>query len=407
MPRPVIWKPRYATRRMRERAWARGRPRTRARGAASARPRRRFSLGCCGFFGSVPPRGSNPRRPGRRRRLRRHARGDRGLRRRRQRRGDLEAAPDPQPFRRGRGRHQRGARERGRGLAGDPRVRHGQGVRLPRRPGRDRDLHAGGARRHLPARALGRVLLAPRGRQARAAPVRRRRLAAHGLRGGHHRPRADPGALRAAREARHHGLRGVLRVEARRERRPLPGRHLLGSPERRPEDGRRQDRRARDRRPGPHLPHDDERLRVHGRRRRDGAAARAAAQGHGVHAVPPDDALPDGDPAHRGLPRRGRLPDQQRGRALHEALRAERDGACLARRRLALGADRDRRGPRHQRLGDARHAPPRRRADHRAAAGLARAVDDVRRRRPDLRPGAGAAGRALPHGRRRDRTTTA
>ena len=60
-------------------------------------------------------------------------------------------------------------------------------------------------------------------------------------------------------------------------------------------------------------------------------------------------------------------------------------------------------GPRHQRLGDARHAPPRRRADHRAAAGLARALDDVRRRRPDLRAGAGAAGRPLPHGRRLDR----
>ena len=83
-------------------------------------------------------------------------------------------------------------------------LRHGQGLRLPRRPGRDRDLHARGARRHLPARALGRVLLAARGRQARAAPVRRRGLAAHGLRRRHHRPRADPGALRAAREARHH-----------------------------------------------------------------------------------------------------------------------------------------------------------------------------------------------------------
>ena len=236
-----------------------------------------------------------------------------------------------------------------------------------------------GARRHLPARALGRRLLAARGRKARTAPVRRRRLAAHRLRGRHHRPRADPGALRAAREARHHGLRGVLRLEAGRERRPLPGRHLLGSPERRPEDGGRKDGRPRDRRSGPHLPHDDERLCVHRRRRRDGAAPRAAAQGHGVHAVPPDDALPDGDPAHRGLPRRGCLPDQQGRRAVHEALRAERDGARITRRRLALGADRDRRRPRDRRLGLPRHAPPRRRPDHRAAARLARAVDDLRR----------------------------
>ena len=93
-----------------------------------------------------------------------------------------------------------------------------------------------------------------RRRQARAAAVRRRRLAAHGLRGRHHRPRADPGALRAGRQARHQGLRGVLRVAARRERRPLPGRHLLGSVERRAEDDRRQDGRPRDRRRGPAVP---------------------------------------------------------------------------------------------------------------------------------------------------------
>ena len=37
---------------------------------------------------------------------------------------------------------------------------------------------------------------------------------------------------------------------------------------------------------------DDERLRVHRRRDGDGAARRAPAEGHGVHAVPPDDALP-------------------------------------------------------------------------------------------------------------------
>ena len=37
-------------------------------------------------------------------------------------------------------------------------------------------------------------------------------------------------------------LRGVLRVEARRRRRPLPGRDLLGPAERRPEDDRRRRR---------------------------------------------------------------------------------------------------------------------------------------------------------------------
>ena len=46
--------------------------------------------------------------------------------------------------------------------------------------------------------------------------------------------------------------------------------------------------------------------------------------------------------------------------------------------------------------------PPRRRADPRPAPGLARAGDGLRRRRPDPRADPRAAGRALPHGRRRD-----
>ena len=68
----------------------------------------------------------------------------------------------------------------------------------------------------------------------------------------------------------------------------------------------------RDRRRRPALPRDDERVRVHGRRHGDGAARRHSAEGHGVHAVPPDDALPDGDPDHRGLPRRGRVSSSTR-----------------------------------------------------------------------------------------------
>ena len=50
-----------------------------------------------------------------------------------------------------------------------------------------------------------------------------------------------------------------------------------------------------------------------------------------------------------------------------------------------------------------RSAAPRRREDPRAAARDARALDGLRRRRSDLRPDSGAAGRALPHGRRRHR----
>ena len=153
-------------------------------------------------FDSVSSRGREARRARRRRRLRRHARRDRGVRRRRRRRRHLEDPPGPQPLRRGRGRHQRGARERVRGRPREARVRHRQGLRLPRRPGRDRDPLRRGARRRLPARELGRGLLAHRGRPDRAAPVRRRRRAAHGLRRRHHRPRPGPGALRADDEAR-------------------------------------------------------------------------------------------------------------------------------------------------------------------------------------------------------------
>ena len=234
-------------------------------------------------------------------------------------------------------------------------------------------------------------------------PVRRRRLAAHRLRRRHHRPRPDPGALRAARQARHQGLRGVLRLAARRARGPLPGRDRVGSPPRRAEGARRQDRPARDRRRRPALPRDHERLRLHRRRDVDGAARRPAAEGHRVHAVPPDDDVPERDPDHRGLPRRGRHPAQLRGRALHGALRADREGPRVPRRRLALRADRDRRGARHQRLRPARPHPPRRGEDPHAPARLARAGDGLRRRRPDPRADPGPAGRPLPHGRRRDR----
>ena len=66
-----------------------------------------------------------------------------------------------------------------------------------------------------------------------------------------------------------------------------------------------------------------------------------ASEGHGDDAVPPDDALSDGSPDHRGLPRRGRLPAQRRGRALPQATtrrtrwssRAETSSRAPSRRR--------------------------------------------------------------------------
>ena len=68
---------------------------------------------------------------------------------------------------------------------------------------------------------------------------------------------------------------------------------------------------------------------------------------------------------------------------------------------LARRADRDRRGPRHQRQRAARPAPPRRRAHHRATPRHARAVHGVHGRRPDPRADPRPARCPLPHGRRR------
>ena len=252
--------------------------------------------------------GREARRARDRRRLRRHARRDRGARRGRRRRrssrSSTRPAATPAPPRAGSTRHS-ATQPR---TTPRPRLRHRQGLRLPRRPGRDRDPLPRGARRHLPARALGSRLLASRGRPARAASVRRRRLAAHGLRGRHHRPRADPGALRAARKRDITVYEEFFAWQLVDRRRPLPGRDRVGPPARRPEGDRRQDDGPRHRRRRPPLPRDDERVRLHRRRHGDGAARRAAAEGHGVHAVPPDDAVPERDPDHRGLPRRGRYP---------------------------------------------------------------------------------------------------
>ncbi len=225
-----------------------------------------------------------------------------------------------------------------------------------------------GARRRVPARELGRGLLPDGGRTDRAAPVRRRRRAADGVRRRHHGPRAPERALRAAREAGHQGLRGGLRLEARRRRRRVQGRHLLGPPARGVEGDLREGRHPRHRRRGTVVHRDDERLLVHGRRDDARAARGRAAEGHGDDAVPPDDARAERRPDHRGVPRRGRLPAERGRRALPLALRAERDGARVARRHLARRADRDRRRARRQRQRVPRPAPPRSREDPRAPA---------------------------------------
>ena len=151
----------------------------------------------------------------------------------------------------------------------------------------------------------------------------------------HHGPRADPRALRAAAQVRGAGLRGVLRARPRGRRRPLRRRAGLGHRQRRRARHLRAQHDPRHRRRGAHVLRHDERLRLHGRRHVDGLARGRAAQGHGVHAVPPDDAEVERRADHRGLPRRGRVPAQRERRALHGERGAERDGARLARRRLA------------------------------------------------------------------------
>ena len=71
---------------------------------------------------------------------------------------------------------------------------------------------------------------------------------------------------------------------------------------------------------------------LHRRRQRHGAARRAAAAGPGVRPVPSLRRRRCRLPDHRGCARRGRLPHQLRGRALHGALRPQRQGPGLARR---------------------------------------------------------------------------
>jgi succinate dehydrogenase / fumarate reductase flavoprotein subunit len=68
-----------------------------------------------------------------------------------------------------------------------------------------------------------------------------------------------------------------------------------------------------------------------------GMVARAgpAASGHGIRAVPPHRHLRLGLPDHRRRARRGRLPDQLRGRAVHGTLCAHLQGPRLPRCGLA------------------------------------------------------------------------
>ena len=146
-----------------------------------------------------------------------------------------------------------------------------------------------------------------------------------------------------------------------------------------------------------------ERPDLHRRRDRDGLPRRRAADGHGDDPVPPDDPGRQGVPDHRGSPRRGRPPAEREGRAVHGALRAQQDGAGLARRRLARRADRDQRGARlSRRHRRARHHGRAAQADPRGAARDRARRAGLRRRRHHPRADPHQARQPLHHGRRED-----
>ena len=277
-----------------------------------------------------------------------------------------QGVPDPLAHRRGAGRHLRRARQHGRRTTG---------AGTCTTPSRGRTGSATRTRssiscRNAPAAVYelehwgvpfsrtedGKIYQRPfggmttdYGKGTGAAHLRRRRP---------HRPRHPAHALRPGAPAPDRVLHRVLR------HRPDHGRGRALPRRRRAEARRRHD-------PSLPRPHDDPRHRrlrprlflrdlgphLHRRRQRHGAARRPAAAGHGVRAVPPDRHLRRRLPHHRGRARRGRLSHQFRGRALHGALRAVREGPRLARRRLARHDDGDPRGPR-RRQGEGPHPPP-------------------------------------------------
>ena len=161
----------------------------------------------------------------------------------------------------------------------------------------------------------------------RAAHLRRRRP---------HRPRHAAHALRPGAAPLGRVLHRIFRHRPDHgRRRPLPRRRRAQARRRHDPPLPRADDDPGDRRLWPRLFLLHLGAHLHRRRQRHGAARRPAAAGHGVRAVPSDRHLRRRLPDHRGRARRRRLSHQLRGRALHGALRAVRQGPRLARRRLA------------------------------------------------------------------------
>ncbi len=153
--------------------------------------------------------GAPLRRRHRRRRRLGHARIAAARARRPQRRGADQGVPDPLAHRRGAGRHRRLARQHERGQLALPLLRHRQGRRLARRPGRDRVHVPRGAERRLRARALRHAVRPQRRRHDLPAPVRR----------PHRQLRREAGAARLRRRRPHRPRDAAHAVPAERARR--------------------------------------------------------------------------------------------------------------------------------------------------------------------------------------------
>ncbi len=220
-------------------------------------------------------------------------------------------------------------------------LRHRQGRRLPRRPGRGGDPRQGGHRRGHRPREHGPPLQPHAGRQDRPAPVRR----PHGrprqeprppllLRSRPHGPHDPADAVPELRQVRHQLLQRVLRARPRhgggRREAAARGRRGPRAVDRRDPRLPVEGRDLRDRRLRQDLQDDLERAHAHGRRRRDHLAQGPAARGHGVLPVPPDRPRRPRHPPVGGGTRRGRDPPQQRGRALHGAVRPHHQGPRAA-----------------------------------------------------------------------------
>ena len=193
-------------------------------------------------------RDPRPRRAHRRRRRGRPVGGPRAGQGRRRRRRPDEALPDPLPHRRRAGRGVCRPGQPGGGPLGVAHVRHDQGRRLPRRPGRGRGPRPRGDRDRDRARAHGPAVQPDARRPDRPAPVRRphpelRRGPGPAvvLRRRPDRAHDPPDPLPAVHQARREVLRRVPR------RRPASPRAAISA--RRAGRGRRRlpDRRRRDR----------------------------------------------------------------------------------------------------------------------------------------------------------------